>query len=169
MSYNDVVYEDEDLYVIEHNEDEHTLYSAFESATNRPLASNRSTIKEAVKASRKELRGIPELSGREQDIQLAKRHGKRKRLPSGKILPNWLLLLHEETHNRLGHAVRGGWPHGEPSPPHILREEEEVWRETAKVLKSEGKWTPKVREAGIEALGAYYDDTEKARRYVESL
>ena len=168
MSYDDVVYEDEELYVIEHEIGEHILYSAYEADTDKPIVFNKSSAKEAVQAARKELKGVSELSGREQDIKTAKQHGKRKRLPSGKVLPNWLLLLHEETHNRLGHPERrGSWPEG--FPLRVLREEEETWRETAKVLKSEGKWTSKVKEAGIEALGAYYDDAEKAHRFIEGL
>ena len=169
MNNEIVIYEDEDLYVLEHEMDGRILYSAYEVSTDKPIVFNKPSVKEAVKAARKELKGVLGPSGRELDVQLAKQHGKRKRLPSGKILPNWLLLLHEETHNQLGHAPRlEGWTHGE-TPPHIIKEEEEVWQETAKELRDRGKWAPKTKEIAIEALGAYYDDTEKARRFIERL
>ena len=169
MSYDDVAYEDEDLYVLEHEMGERILYSAYEAVTDKPLVFNRPSVKEAVKAARKELEGVQEPTLREHHIQSAKKRGHRLQLPSGKKVPNWLLLLHEETHNRLGHSSRHeGWAHKQ-APSHIIGEEEDVWRETAKVLKKEGKWTPEVMEIGIEVLSAYYDDIKKARRLIEEL
>lgn len=101
--------------------------------------------------------------------------GKESIMAAGMKIPGWLIEMHEEIHDELGHPERGALRKTITGHvvPGTLDEEKKVWRLTAQRLKEEGKWTQEIQNIATNVLAKYYkginNPYERARSFIESL